>query len=116
MRREDLGRTGAGLDLSAQFQGGKFWSGCAGGEETGWEVLGEEGSESLEYSRRVEFRRSVLVGSLLSWLGRGEREGVFRDENCDVMIGGNLAEIWRRGVRRTDPISKQFRFTATKLV
>ena len=70
MRREDLGRTGAGLDLSAQFQGGKFWSGVWG-EETGWEVLGEEGSESLEYSRRVEFRRSLLLGSLLSWLEMG---------------------------------------------
>jgi len=56
------------------------------GEGTGWEVLGEEGSESLEYSRRVEFRRSLLVGSLLSWSERREREGmcvVVGDENCD---------------------------------
>jgi len=28
VRREDLGRTGAGLDFSAQFQGGNF---CSGG-------------------------------------------------------------------------------------
>ena len=65
------------------------------GEETGWEVLGEEGSESLEYSRRVEFRRSLLFGSLPSWLEMGGMEGVFvvgGDENCDVMIGGNLAQ------------------------